>query len=453
MRWPIDPRAGRRGAGGRPGGGRRASRTTAWSSIRKDATDARPVSALARRAPPRDRSLTRTLRYARSSMRVLVISDIHANLPALDAVLAAAGEVDAVWHLGDVVGYGPDPDGVVARLREIGARGRPRQPRRGRDRRRRDRLVQPRGPPGDGVDPRRDRPGTDGRLAPGAAADAGHRGLHAGPRQPARPAVGVHPHRRRRAREPRGADDHATASTATRTCRSSGRADGGRVEAAASRRGPIRGPRATAAAPQPGQRRPAARRRSRRSSYLILDTGAADGDVAAGRLRHRGRPGAHARRRACRRRLIERLTFGILDRPSRRRPGRMAYRRRAVASTRAGRSPCTHEESPHPMIGGRRPLSGRKPGDRRIRVERPHSPYFRYTGPGQLTAKRAASAPTTAAGPRLGAPEVGRDRPADGHPRRRPASACRRRRRSRSSARTRSARRRTRPRRSSSRSS
>jgi amino acid transporter len=50
------------------------------------------------------------------------------------------------------------------------------------------------------------------------------------------------------------------------------------------------------------------------------------------------------------------------------------------------------------MIGGRRPLSGRKPGDRRIRVERPHSPYFRYTGPGQLTAKAAASAPTTAAG-------------------------------------------------------
>jgi amino acid transporter len=50
------------------------------------------------------------------------------------------------------------------------------------------------------------------------------------------------------------------------------------------------------------------------------------------------------------------------------------------------------------MIGGRRPLSGRKPGDRRIRVDRPHSAYFRYTGPGQLTAKRAASAPTTAAG-------------------------------------------------------
>src|ERR671928_1646251 len=50
------------------------------------------------------------------------------------------------------------------------------------------------------------------------------------------------------------------------------------------------------------------------------------------------------------------------------------------------------------MIGGRRPLHGRKPGDRRVRVERPHSPFFRYTGPGQLTAKEAASLPTTATG-------------------------------------------------------
>lgn len=56
-------------------------------------------------------------------MRIAVLSDIHANLPALDAVLTEAGDVDAVWHLGDVVGYGPDPDGVVDRLRAIGAVG------------------------------------------------------------------------------------------------------------------------------------------------------------------------------------------------------------------------------------------------------------------------------------------------------------------------------------------
>ena len=50
------------------------------------------------------------------------------------------------------------------------------------------------------------------------------------------------------------------------------------------------------------------------------------------------------------------------------------------------------------MIGGRRPLPGRKPADRRVRVERPHSPYFRYTGPGQMVAKEAASRAPTPAG-------------------------------------------------------
>ena len=50
------------------------------------------------------------------------------------------------------------------------------------------------------------------------------------------------------------------------------------------------------------------------------------------------------------------------------------------------------------MIGGRRSLQGRKPGDKRVRVERPHAPYFRYTGKGQLTAKEAASVPTTPGG-------------------------------------------------------
>jgi diadenosine tetraphosphatase ApaH/serine/threonine PP2A family protein phosphatase len=49
-------------------------------------------------------------------MRILVCSDIHANLPTLDAVLEDAGQVDAVWCLGDVVGYGPDPNECVARI-------------------------------------------------------------------------------------------------------------------------------------------------------------------------------------------------------------------------------------------------------------------------------------------------------------------------------------------------
>ena len=56
-------------------------------------------------------------------MRIAVLSDIHANLRALEVVLATLGEVDAVWHLGDVVGYGPDPDAVVERLRGLGAIG------------------------------------------------------------------------------------------------------------------------------------------------------------------------------------------------------------------------------------------------------------------------------------------------------------------------------------------
>ncbi len=42
------------------------------------------------------------------------------------------------------------------------------------------------------------------------------------------------------------------------------------------------------------------------------------------------------------------------------------------------------------MIGGREPLRGKKLGDRRIRIERPHSQYFRYSGPGTLIAKPAA---------------------------------------------------------------
>ncbi len=56
-------------------------------------------------------------------MRIAVLSDIHSNLPALEAVLASVGSVDAIWQLGDVVGYGPDPGAVVARLREAGAIG------------------------------------------------------------------------------------------------------------------------------------------------------------------------------------------------------------------------------------------------------------------------------------------------------------------------------------------
>lgn len=56
-------------------------------------------------------------------MRIAVLSDIHANRTALEAVLADLGSVDGIWQLGDIVGYGPEPDAVVNRLREIGATG------------------------------------------------------------------------------------------------------------------------------------------------------------------------------------------------------------------------------------------------------------------------------------------------------------------------------------------
>ena len=53
-------------------------------------------------------------------MRCLVISDIHANLTAFRAVLDdAANEFDFVWCLGDVVGYGPDPNECVVLLRQM----------------------------------------------------------------------------------------------------------------------------------------------------------------------------------------------------------------------------------------------------------------------------------------------------------------------------------------------
>lgn len=52
--------------------------------------------------------------------RLALISDIHGNVPALDAVL---GDIDssgvtAIYCLGDLVGYGPDPSGVIARVRQ-----------------------------------------------------------------------------------------------------------------------------------------------------------------------------------------------------------------------------------------------------------------------------------------------------------------------------------------------
>ena len=52
-------------------------------------------------------------------MRALIISDIHSNLEALEAVLAGAPQHDVFWNLGDTVGYAANPNEVIDRLQGI----------------------------------------------------------------------------------------------------------------------------------------------------------------------------------------------------------------------------------------------------------------------------------------------------------------------------------------------
>lgn len=56
-------------------------------------------------------------------MKVALIGDVHGNLPALEAVLedAKKRKVEAVWNLGDFVGYGPFPDATVKKIKHIKA--------------------------------------------------------------------------------------------------------------------------------------------------------------------------------------------------------------------------------------------------------------------------------------------------------------------------------------------
>jgi predicted phosphodiesterase len=53
-------------------------------------------------------------------LHILLLSDIHANLEALEACLAAAPPFDRVANLGDVVGYGASPNEVIDRTRSLG---------------------------------------------------------------------------------------------------------------------------------------------------------------------------------------------------------------------------------------------------------------------------------------------------------------------------------------------
>jgi predicted phosphodiesterase len=61
-----------------------------------------------------------------TGVRIALVSDVHANLPALEAVLhdiAFRNDIGATYHLGDLVGYAPWPNEVVAKLRESGIPG------------------------------------------------------------------------------------------------------------------------------------------------------------------------------------------------------------------------------------------------------------------------------------------------------------------------------------------
>ena len=70
-------------------------------------------------------------------MRVLLLADIHANSPALQAVLAASKKFhcDETWCLGDIVGYGPFPNAAARLLKACGARAISGNPRRATRRR------------------------------------------------------------------------------------------------------------------------------------------------------------------------------------------------------------------------------------------------------------------------------------------------------------------------------
>ncbi len=52
-------------------------------------------------------------------MRILILSDIHSNIVALETVLADAGSFDTVWCLGDTIGYGPAPNECVALMKQL----------------------------------------------------------------------------------------------------------------------------------------------------------------------------------------------------------------------------------------------------------------------------------------------------------------------------------------------
>src|SRR5579875_3250636 len=84
--------------------------------IRRPASAATVVTTSARRTAMRCRPLTRETVV----VRIAIVSDVHGNRHAFEAVLEAisARACDRIWSLGDLVGYGADPDACVDLARE-----------------------------------------------------------------------------------------------------------------------------------------------------------------------------------------------------------------------------------------------------------------------------------------------------------------------------------------------
>ncbi len=73
-----------------------------------------------RNSTPCRRGLEYNATLPEQPLRYLILSDIHANLEGLEKCLeTAAGKYDEIICLGDLVGYGPDPNAVIVRLRNI----------------------------------------------------------------------------------------------------------------------------------------------------------------------------------------------------------------------------------------------------------------------------------------------------------------------------------------------
>ena len=297
----------------------------------------------------------------------------------------------------------------------------PRQPRRGRARRPRDRAVQRRRAPCDGVDARdRSRHATREWLATQPLRRTEGR-LTPGPRQPARSDLGVHHVDAGRARQPRPCSRRRQGSSVTPTSRSCTATTTGR-----SRRRPRgridRASRRPADAAQPGQRGPA----SRRQPALVVPGdrhGAGRGSLEPRRLstsprrRRRCAPGGfptawwNASTTACKVATprgggsLRSDVAGRSPPPARR--ASPARGRRLTPSTRLGGAPNGDADAASTHAA----LKGRKLGDRRVRVERPHSPYFRYTRAGPRGA-RGGERPQLTGGPSLREGPAGPRRPA-----------------------------------------